>query len=76
MITHVSKAANPLIERLKALGVGADGYPAPRAFFDSGVRTTSSSDYPVRDFHPLARIAAGVDSGIAMRMMPAEALRV
>lgn len=69
MITHVSKAAAPLIDRFKALGVRADGHPAPTAFFDGGVATTSSSDYPVRDFHPLARIAAGVGSGVALDKM-------
>lgn len=68
-ITHVSAAANPTIARFKALGIRADGHPLPKEFFDAGVIGTSSSDYPVRDFFPLVRVAAGVKSGVSLDTM-------
>lgn len=68
-ITHVSANANGLVERFKALDVWADGHPTPKAFFDAGVKTTSASDYPVRDFLPMTRIAAGVGNGVSLDAM-------
>jgi predicted amidohydrolase YtcJ len=41
----------------------------PKEFFDAGVASTSSSDYPVRDFFPMTRIAAGVKSGVSLETM-------
>lgn len=66
MITHVSTEAIPTIPRFLALGIRADGHPLPKAFFDAGVSLTSSSDYPVREFFPMTRIAQGVLSGISL----------
>ncbi|MBK9136039.1 MAG: amidohydrolase family protein [Betaproteobacteria bacterium] len=68
-ITHVSSNASPLVDRFKALDVIADGHPTPKAFVDAGVRVTSSSDYPVRDFFPLVRIRAGVAAGVSLDAM-------
>jgi predicted amidohydrolase YtcJ len=68
-ITHVSTEASPLASRFASLGVRADGHPVPKAFFDAGVASTSSSDYPVRDFYPLVRIAAGVKNGVPLNTM-------
>lgn len=69
MITHVSDEAIPTIPRFLKLGVRADGHPLPKAFFDAGVKVNSSSDYPVRDFFPMTRIAQGVQSGIPLETM-------
>ena len=69
MITYVSDEAIPTIPRFLALGVRADGHPLPKAFFDAGVKGNSSSDYPVRDFFPMTRIAQGVQSGIPLETM-------
>lgn len=69
MITHVSDEAIPTIPRFLKLGVRADGHPLPKAFFDAGVALTSSSDYPVREFFPMTRIAQGVQSGIPLADM-------
>ena len=69
MITHVSDEAIPNIPRFLKLGVRADGHPLPKAFFDAGVKVNSSSDYPVRDFFPMTRIAQGVQSGIPLETM-------
>ena len=69
MITHVSDEAVPTIPRFLKLGVRADGHPLPKAFFDAGVALTSSSDYPVREFFPMTRIAQGVKSGIPLAKM-------
>lgn len=74
-ITHVSASASPLAARFKALDVIADGHPVPKDFFDAGVRVTSSSDYPVRDFHPMVRIAAGVKNGVPLDRMLASHTR-
>jgi predicted amidohydrolase YtcJ len=63
-ITHVNNGAAPAAARYRALGVRADGHPVPRAFFDLGVASSSSSDYPVRDFFPFVRIATGVGNGV------------
>ena len=41
----------------------------PRAFFDAGVRSTTSSDYPVTDFVPQVRIAAGMRNGVSLDTM-------
>lgn len=68
-ITHVNDDASPLAARFASLGIRADGHPVPKAFFDAGVPTTSSSDYPVRDFYPLVRIAAGVKNGVPLDTM-------
>ncbi|MEN8392189.1 amidohydrolase [Acinetobacter indicus] len=69
MITHVSDEAIPTIPRFKALNIRADGHPLPKAFFDAGVLVNSSSDYPVREFFPMTRIATGVKSGVALNTM-------
>lgn len=68
-ITHVSADASPTAGRFKALNVIADGHPVPKAFLDAGARFTSSSDYPVRDFYPMVRIAAGVRNGVPLETM-------
>lgn len=68
-ITHVSADAAPTAARFKALDVIADGHPVPKAFLDAGARFTSSSDYPVRDFQPMVRIAAGVRNGVPLTTM-------
>ncbi|MCO8098962.1 hypothetical protein [Acinetobacter indicus] len=52
-----------------ALNIRADGHPLPKAFFDAGVLVNSSSDYPVREFFPMTRIATGVKSGVALNTM-------
>lgn len=69
IITHASDEAIPTIPRFLKLGVRADGHPLPKAFFDAGVALTSSSDYPVREFFPMTRIAEGVQSGIPLTAM-------
>ena len=69
MITHVSDEAIPTIPRFLKLGVRADGHPLPKAFFDAGVPLNSSSDYPVREFFPMTRIAQGVQSGVSLETM-------
>ncbi|WP_213073393.1 amidohydrolase [Acinetobacter sp. ANC 4779] len=69
MITHVSDEAIPTIPRFKALNIRADGHPLPKAFFDAGVLVNSSSDYPVREFFPMTRIAGGVKSGVPLNVM-------
>ena len=69
MITHVSDEAIPTIPRFLKLGVRADGHPLPKALFDAGVQVNTSSDYPVRDFFPMTRIAQGVQSGIPLETM-------
>lgn len=69
MITHVSDEAIPTIPRFLALGIRADGHPLPKAFFDAGVALNSSSDYPVREFFPMTRIAQGVKSGVPLEAM-------
>ena len=68
-ITHVNDGAAPAAARFKALGVRADGHPVPRAFFDVGAESSSSSDYPVRDFLPFVRLAAGVRNGVPLEAM-------
>jgi predicted amidohydrolase YtcJ len=68
-ITHVSNNASPVASRFAALGIRADGHPVPKTFFDAGVVCTSSSDYPVGDFFPLTRVAAGVKNGVALDAM-------
>lgn len=65
VITHVAPSADPTAARFKALDVIADGHPAPRAFFDAGVRVTSSADFPVTDFNPMGRISRGMASGVS-----------
>ncbi len=69
MITHVSDEAIPTIPRFLSLGIRADGHPLPKAFFDTNVQLSSSSDYPVREFYPMTRISAGVQSGIPLSRM-------
>lgn len=68
IITHVRAEAAPLAARFKALGVrvDADWHPPSKSFYDAGVPATISSDYPVRDFSPLPKIAEGVQSGVAL----------
>lgn len=68
-ITHVNNGAVPTAARFASLGVRADGHPVPKAFFDAGVASISSSDYPVRDFFPLVRVAAGVRNGVGLDAM-------
>ncbi|MET4578845.1 amidohydrolase [Ottowia thiooxydans] len=64
-ITHVNEGDSvPTIERFKQLDIRADGHPAPKAFFDAGVKVTLSSDYPVVDFFPGRRIGRVVKSGV------------
>ena len=65
-ITHVNDGASPTAPRFKALGIRADGHPVPRAFFDAGVISSASSDYPVRDFFPFVRLARGVRNGVPL----------
>ncbi|MBU3848895.1 MAG: amidohydrolase [Candidatus Acinetobacter avistercoris] len=69
MITHVSDEAIETIPRFLSLGIRADGHPLPKAFFDAGVLLNSSSDYPVREFFPMTRIAQGVQSGVSLEAM-------
>ncbi|HKR87710.1 MAG TPA: amidohydrolase family protein [Phenylobacterium sp.] len=69
IISHVFPMAAPLAGRFKALGVRADGHPAPKVFYDLGVPTTCSSDYPVWDFNPLPRIQRGVQEGVPLQDM-------
>ena len=71
IISHVRDAAAPLAARFKALGVRADAdwHPAPKSFYDAGVPTTLSSDYPVRDPSPLVKIGEGVKRGIPLEAL-------
>jgi len=65
IITHMRAASAPLAARFKALGVRADAdwngaldwYLAPKAFIETGVPLTLSSDYPIFEASPLAKIA-------------------
>jgi hypothetical protein len=59
----------PTVGRFAARGVRADGHPVPKAFFDAGVSSSSSSDYPVRDFFPQTRIGSGVLNGVPPETM-------
>ncbi len=69
-ITHVNAGAAAVASRFKELGVRADGQgPAPKALFDAGVATTTSSDYPVTDFFPPVRLARGVRNGVPLEAM-------
>jgi predicted amidohydrolase YtcJ len=65
-ITHVGNGAVSLAARFKALDVRADGHPVPKAFFDVGAAVSISSDYPVREFFPMTRLAAAVSSGVPL----------
>ena len=69
ILSHLFPLSAPTAPRFNALGLYADGHPAPRDFYDHGVPTTSSSDYPVWDFHPLPRIQAGVKEGVPLATM-------
>ena len=69
VISHIFPAAVPTAARLNALGVRADGHPAPKAFYDLGGPTSCSSDYPVWDFNPLPRLQAGVKEGVSLEAM-------
>ncbi len=69
VITHVAAPADPTVDRFRRLGVIADGHPTPKAFFDAGVRVTSSADFPVIDFNPMARIAKGIENGVTAAQM-------
>ena len=68
-ISHVLPFAIPLIDRFKQLDVRADSHPVPKAFFDAGVPSTSSSDFPVFVLNPLKRIAMGVQAGVSVDSM-------
>jgi predicted amidohydrolase YtcJ len=77
IITHMRATSAPLAARFKALGVRADAdwnkatdwYLAPKAFIEAGVPLTLSSDYPIHEMSPLAKIAECVKHGV-----PIEAL--
>jgi predicted amidohydrolase YtcJ len=58
-ITHTWMGSPAVAERFASLDVIADGHPVFPVYFDVGVRASSSSDYPVRDFWPLTRVQAG-----------------
>jgi predicted amidohydrolase YtcJ len=74
-ITHVGNGATSLAERFKALDVRADGHPVPKAFYDAGVALSLSSDYPVREFFPMTRLAASVSAGVPLeRVLTAHTL--
>ncbi|WP_395672893.1 amidohydrolase [Phenylobacterium sp.] len=76
IITHVGDAASPTTARFLELGVRADGHPPPKAFFDTKVPTTISSDYPVGDFSPVAEMARGVQRGVPLEdLIAAHTLR-
>lgn len=69
ILSHLFPLSAPTAPRFNALGLYADGHPAPKDFYDRGVPTTSSSDYPVWDFFPLPRIQAGVKEGVPLATM-------
>ena len=69
IISHLFPLSAPTAPRFNALGLYADGHPTPRDFYDNGVPTTSSSDYPVWDFQPLPRVQAGVKEGVPLATM-------
>ena len=66
-ITHTHTPATPLVARFAALGVWADGHPPPKAFFDAGIKVTSSSDYPAFEHTPSPALAARIGFSLAAR---------
>ena len=76
-ITHMRAASAPLAARFKALNVRADAdwnnakdwWTAPKAFIEAGVPLTLSSDYPIFEASPLAKIAECVKHGIPLEAL-------
>ncbi len=76
-ITHMRATSAPLAARFKALNVRADAdwnnakdwWTAPKAFIETGVPLTLSSDYPIFDASPLAKIAECAKNGIPLEAL-------
>ena len=76
-ITHMRASSAPLAARFKALNVRADAdwnnakdwWTAPKAFIETGVPLTLSSDYPIFEASPLAKIAECVKHGIPLEAL-------
>ena len=77
IITHMRATSAPLAPRFKALNVRADAdwnnaldwWRAPKAFIETGVPLTLSSDYPIFEASPVAKIAECVKHGIPLEAL-------
>jgi predicted amidohydrolase YtcJ len=77
IITHMRATSAPLAARFKELNVRADAdwnnatdwWLAPKAFIETGVPLTLSSDYPIFEASPLAKIAECVKHGIPLEAL-------
>lgn len=69
ILSHLFSPSAPVAVRFNAIGLRGDGHPAPKSYYDNGVPTTSSSDYPVWDFQPLPRVQAAVKEGVPLSTM-------
>jgi predicted amidohydrolase YtcJ len=78
MITHVGLGSQQTVgaaaPRFKSLGIRADGHPTPTAFYEKGVNTTVSSDYPSflnthGNYSAIPRIALSVKNGVPLEDM-------